>query len=90
MVKNDFVYLHHINQNKLIMTKSKRPLNETELEVFKFLNALRKSGATNMFGAAPYIQREFGISNQEAVDLLYSWMKNFQEDGDYEHVMIDE
>ena len=90
MIKKVFVYLHYINQNILIMTKSKRPLNETELEVFKFLNALRESGVTNMYGAGPYIQREFGMKGKQALDYLSLWMSNFQQDGNYEHVMIDE
>lgn len=35
-------------------------------EYFKFLETLRKSGVTNMFGAAPYLQREFGLDKQES------------------------
>lgn len=46
-------------------------------EVFSFLDALRESGATNMFGAAPYIQREFGVDRTRARDLLLEWMESF-------------
>jgi hypothetical protein len=46
-------------------------------EVFSFLDALRDSGATNMFGAAPYIQREFGVDRTRARDLLLEWMESF-------------
>jgi len=48
-----------------------------EKEYFEFLNVLRDSGATNMFGAAPYLQEEFGLSRWESRDVLISWMKSF-------------
>ena len=40
-----------------------------------FLCALRDSGAINMFGAAPYLMREFGLGRYEAKDVLLEWMK---------------
>ena len=46
-------------------------------EYHDYLNALRDSGVTNMFGACPYLQRDFGISRQEAMDILLEWMKSF-------------
>ena len=46
---------------------------------FDFLLALRDSGATNMFGAAPYLQSEFGMSKSEARKVLTKWMKSFNE-----------
>jgi hypothetical protein len=47
-------------------------------EYFEYLNVLRKSGVTNMFGAAPYLQREFGLSKHEARDVLKQWMESFR------------
>jgi hypothetical protein len=44
-------------------------------EYFEYLEVLRKSGVTNMFGAAPYLQREFGLSRHEARDVLLKWME---------------
>lgn len=41
---------------------------------FLFLNALRESGATNMFGATPYLQEEFDMSQKEARAILIKWM----------------
>lgn len=52
-------------------------------EVNVYLNALRESGAINMFGAAPYIEEEFGVSRTEAKTLLLNWMKSFS-DRDWE------
>jgi len=43
----------------------------------EFLNDLRESGVTNMFGATPYIEEEFGVSKSEAKEILMSWIKNF-------------
>ena len=48
-------------------------------QVNDYLDALRDSGATNMFGAAPYIVEEFGVSRNEAKQLLLNWMQTFGE-----------
>jgi hypothetical protein len=47
-------------------------------EYFEFLETLRKSGVTNMFGAAPYLQREFGLDKYEAKDVLMAWMGSYK------------
>lgn len=44
-------------------------------EYFEYLEELRKSGETNMFGAAPYLQQEFGLDRREARAILMEWMK---------------
>ena len=46
-------------------------------EYFAYLDVLRESGVTNMFGAAPYLTDEFGLSRSEARTVLKSWMQNF-------------
>lgn len=48
-----------------------------------FLENLRRSGATNMFGAAPYLESAFGLSRQEAHKILMDWMSNYNPD-DYD------
>lgn len=50
--------------------------NEEE-NVFTYLDALRESGITNMFGASPYIEDKFGVSGKEARRLLLEWMETF-------------
>ena len=47
-------------------------------EYFAYLDALRESGVTNMFGAAPYLMDEYGLSRSEARTVLMSWMQNFE------------
>lgn len=44
-----------------------------------FLDVVRSSGVTNMFGAAPYIQEHFGVSKSEARSFLSEWMRTFGE-----------
>lgn len=57
----------------------KLELTDEEEEVFIFLDTLRESGVTNMFGAAPYIEEEFGISRKEATKMLVRWMETFSQ-----------
>ena len=43
-----------------------------------YLDKLRQSGVTNMFGAVPYILLEFpDLSEQQAKQVLLYWMKTF-------------
>jgi hypothetical protein len=44
-------------------------------EQFTYLNRLRESGATNMFGAAPYLEMEFDLDRREAKQVLVAWMQ---------------
>ena len=48
-----------------------------------YLENLRRSGETNMFGATPYLQATFGLSQSEAREILADWMHNYNPD-DYE------
>ncbi len=43
-----------------------------------FLNNLRESGVTNMFGAGPYIMEEFGVTKYDAQRFLIKWMQTFK------------
>ncbi len=52
----------------------------TQNEVNIFLNALRESGKTNMFGAGPYIQKKFNITKYDAQRFLVKWMETFKRD----------
>ena len=42
---------------------------------FEFLNRLRESGETNMFGASPYLACAFDIPKREASKILVEWMQ---------------
>jgi hypothetical protein len=50
-------------------------MNENKMaQYFTYLDFLRESGVTNMFGAVPYIVKEFGVTRIEAADILTEWM----------------
>ena len=42
-----------------------------------YLENLRRSGVTNMYGAAPYLMSEFDVTKDEACEILADWMKNY-------------
>ena len=44
---------------------------------FAYLDELRESGETNMFGAPAYLVAMFGVSRIEAMEVTYAWMKTF-------------
>jgi hypothetical protein len=45
-----------------------------------FLDALRESGITNMYGARPYLERKFKtLTATECGDILGYWMQTFSE-----------
>jgi hypothetical protein len=53
-------------------------------DMYTYLNDLRDSGVTNMFGASPYLQKEFGLDKKEARGVLANWMQSFGESLDEE------
>jgi hypothetical protein len=44
-----------------------------------YLIALRDSGVVNMWGATPYIQDRFDVTQQEAKAILIEWIQSFKE-----------
>ena len=56
--------------------------NVSENEYFSYLNDLRDSGQTNMFGAGEYLERDFNLDKREAREILAKWMKSFNENID--------
>jgi len=45
----------------------------------RFLDRLRESGVTNMYGASPYLEKAFSIKREIALEILGYWMKTFKE-----------
>lgn len=56
---------------------SKAPEGMTE-EHFEYLDDLRASGRTNMFGAATYLTNEMGVPRLDATNYLMHWMETFE------------
>lgn len=46
-------------------------------EMFDYLDMVRETGQINMFGAAPWLEKEYKISRQDARSVLSAWMKSF-------------
>lgn len=47
---------------------------------FEYLDVLRESGKTNMYGAGPYVVRKFKLSDDDARAVVLAWMHHFSED----------
>jgi hypothetical protein len=59
------------------MTQTTAP-DFVKVEYLEYLDDLRESGETNMFGARPYLMREYPeLSKQEASTVLAHWMQCF-------------
>jgi hypothetical protein len=52
---------------------------DSKEEMFVFLDLLRESGVTNMFGAAPYLEDTFNLDRKEARKVLTEWMDTFSD-----------
>ncbi len=52
---------------------------KAEQEHLEYLDDLRDSGVTNMFGAAPYLQGAFPeLDRRQAGKVLVDWMETFE------------
>jgi hypothetical protein len=45
----------------------------------EYLDWLRETGITNMFGAGAYLREEYGFERDEASEVLKYWMQTFGE-----------
>ena len=51
---------------------------------FSYLDWLRQTCVTNMYGAGPYLQRkfpEFANDPQRASEILWAWMDSYRTEG---------
>lgn len=55
----------------------------TDNKYWIYLEELRRSGVTNMYGAASYLIDEFDLTHNEATSILADWMRNYNA-ADYE------
>jgi hypothetical protein len=52
--------------------------SDTDLSrYFEYLDDLRAGGTVNMFGAAPYLSKEFFLHKDVARRITNEWMKTF-------------
>ena len=48
-------------------------------EVYLYLEQLKESGETNMFGAGAYLEKHFKLPKIEAREYLADWMKQYNQ-----------
>ena len=78
--KNSVSYLGNNDDENKKDTQSlleDEEFNQNKNEVFLYLDELRESGETNMFGAAPYVAQHFECGKHMSRKYVASWMKNF-------------
>lgn len=57
--------------------KDRSMTDEERDEYYEYLDALRESGITNMFGAPPYLQKAYPeLDERAARDVCAAWMKS--------------
>lgn len=60
-------------------TSTEKPEHLTDKHL-EYLDALRASGITNMYGARPYLMNAFrNLEREEAGEILQYWMDTFTE-----------
>ena len=53
-------------------------VDEKELDdILVYLDELRESGETNMWGAGPYVESWFGLDERQASKIVGYWMQTF-------------
>ena len=52
--------------------------DEISNEVFLYLEELRESGVTNMFGAHQYVMEDFEVDKNMAIKLVKAWMDSYE------------
>ena len=57
----------------------KYQINKEHINYYKTLEAIRRSGVCNMWGAAPYLAEMEDISEEKAEEVLLEWINNYNE-----------
>lgn len=84
---SDIRYIRHYLQRITEMITNGPSMNNTKQvrpeivsdEHLDFLDKLRESGVTNMFGAGQFLVRKFRVSRPESHKILGYWMDTFSE-----------
>lgn len=57
----------------------KVPIKQEYEEYYIYLEELRLSGETNMWGATPYLVCRYNLDTVRANEILFSWIDNYDE-----------
>lgn len=78
-------FAHHRPRDKLVTYYlNAYAKGQNRKKYFNFLEKLRESGETNVYGAVPYLQdnfRELRYALEDAKRILLDWFKTFEEKG---------
>ena len=59
---------------------TKNSQENSRRQYFAYLEKLRDSGETNMYGAAQYLERKFPeLDKKQAEEILIAWISSFEE-----------
>lgn len=62
------------------MENEKYPIREEWEDYYKTLEAIRRTGVVNMWGASPYLQACFpDLSDKLSQAILVNWINNYSE-----------
>ena len=61
------------------MTENKNPIKHEWKEYYVFLEDLRESGITNMFGSPQFLRDTFDVGRRTSMKIVASWMENYKE-----------
>ena len=61
----------------MVNQEDKYPIREDWEKYYKFLEALRRTGVCNMWGASIYLVEAFKLSEKEAGEILCNWIENY-------------
>lgn len=50
-------------------------IKKTKKDYFTYLDVLRETGITNMYGAPPYLANAFKLGKEEAREIVREWME---------------
>lgn len=70
--------------------ESNKSNNKTIKKTWLYLEWLRRSGQTNMYGAVPYLINEFGFDEEEAKKVLIEWMEKYNRNDYLEEIVFDD
>jgi hypothetical protein len=63
-----------------LMSDTKRPIRDDWENYYKTLEAIRRTGVVNMWGAAPVLRECYKyLTEDEANAILCSWIDNYDE-----------
>jgi len=62
-------------------------MKHSKAAVFAFLNSLRDSGATNMWGAPAYLEEHMDMNRHEASEWFHKWMDSFKRQAELDKLL---